>query len=217
MTPRRTFSHESTIIIVLLALFCVDSAGAEDTLTVILPYFTIKMPDFYEGEEGITPSGSDSLYTDISDIKDNSRLNYSLWDFLGPYGDVFDADLYIISDNTDFRISRIEQQYTTDIRFNEDGSGGVWSISGLENTTSEWMLIHKVDDGHYVTLGEGELAEVKPALSEATINEAETYIGSRQIPTTYDEYVANVGIRIIWSVDSDTFETLLNFDYEYGD
>ena len=202
-------------VVVLFSLS--KKAHAEDTLYVLTPYFTVKMPGFYEGEEGITPSGCDSFYSDISDIMDDTQLNYLLWDYLGPYGEVFNNDIHISSNNADCDIVRIEQQYTTDILFNEDGCGGVWSIGGLDNPTSDWVPIKIVDDGHYITLSETELATTKPVLSEETVDRAEEHIASRQIPTTYDEYVTSVGIRIIWAVRSDTFETLLNFDFEYGD
>lgn len=205
------------IIIIILILFSIENAHAEDTLTVLTPYFTVMIPDFYESEKGVTPSGYDSLYTDISDIMEDTQLNYMLWDFLGPYGEVFNTDIYIISDRADFCILRIEQQFSTSILFNEDGSGGVWSIVGLENTVSDWMPVIKINDGHYKTLSEDELAGSKTTLPEETIERAEEYINSRQIPTIYDEYVISAGIRIIWTADADTFETLLNFDYEYGD
>lgn len=213
------------LMIMFVPLLSGDNEHVEDdeifadanALIVKLPYFAVKILGFYGAEEDVTPEGYEEFNTDKSDILDDITLNYLLWDFMGPFGDIFEADLIIVPEKRDFGIIRIEQQYSTDVLFNEDGSGGVWSIGGVEGMSSEWMEIEEIESNYYKTLSEKALATTKPDVSEESIEHANKYIGSREIPTTYDEYVSNVQIRITWEAESDTFETILNFDMEYGD
>lgn len=186
-------------------------------LVVMLPYFTVKLYGFSPAEEGC-PEGYEGMETDKSGVLEDITINYELWDYMGMYGSPFNTKLKITPGNKDFTILGIDQKYSTTLFVNMEGTGAAWPMDKVEISTSEWMEIEKTGEHSYRTLKHKELDEKKPPITAKSYKSADEQIKNAKPPMEYFEYTLNAKIRLTWTAPTgDTFVTVLNFDYIYGD
>jgi len=164
----------------------------------------------------IIPDGAEEGYTkDFSDDENMNEINLEL--FLMYETDAFSTNIRIESHQEDFRIIRIEQQSSTNLFFNEDGSGGTWTIEGVEPVFSEWMEIEQIDEDLYFSLSAEELEYSQPEISEESYMAAEENVSAAVIPTTYMEHPEENNFKIIWETDDKEGETIIRFVLLHGD
>ena len=176
-----------------------------NTVLIKLPAFSVKFAN----------SVDESILVDKSDLMESAEIDIEL--FLMYASELFNAEFSIVPGDQEFTIDKIEQQYATTLFFNEDGSGGVWTIEGIDVAFSDWYEILKDEAGFYTTFGADYMAETKPEISEESYNKAEEFISGKEVETTYTEYSSNNILKITWSANNQTYETTLNFFMTYGD
>ena len=176
-----------------------------NTVLIKLPAFSVKFAN----------SVDESILVDKSDLMESAEINIEL--FLMYSSELFNADFSIVPGDQEFTIDKIEQQYATTLFFNEDGSGGTWTIEGVETVYSDWYEIFKDEAGFYTTFGADYMAETKPEISEESYNKAEEFIANKEVETTFSEYTANNILTIFWTANEQAYETTLNFSLLHGD
>ena len=193
-----------------------EEGRRDNVLYAVLPEFDVKLNDFYYGEE--PPSEDVDLFTaDHSSDEGNIDLNYTTGGIYGASGSPFSNNLKIVPGDKDFEIIKVEQQYTTTLFFNEDGSGGVFSIQGVDETTSDWVSLKSSDKYNYKTLSKSEMKKFKKPISEKSISAAKKYVSSHGGNVGYSEDVVDAKLRITSRAGGRERVTTLNFDFEYGD
>ncbi|MFX0132755.1 MAG: hypothetical protein ACFFDN_03825 [Candidatus Hodarchaeota archaeon] len=195
-----------------------DEGKRENVLYAILPEFDIKMNNFYYGEE--LPDGDYELFTtDRSDQEGDILLKYNTGGIYGGSGSPFRNELKIIAHDTEFEILKVEQQYTTNLLFSEDGSGGLWTIDAVKATTSDWVPLEQVDSYVYKTLSKKEMAKHKKSIGEGNYEAAEDYVKNHKGEMEIDFYedVINAFLKITYTSGGKEKTVTLQFDFSYGD
>lgn len=192
------------------------SVEYENSLYVILPHFDLKMPDFFSAEY---PMGGDylDLFVDKSSEIGDITLKYLVGGISGHMGSPFDNVLEIIQKKDEENIKSVEQKFATTLLFNEDGSGGVFNIEGIDTYESGWVKLEEVDFNAFATISREDFDQYKPPISDKDIDRAESYIAGQEIETYYNEEVINSEIKIIYEVGGETYNVNMIFDFEYGD
>jgi len=177
----------------------------ENTLVYILPDFKFVIP--FAAESGY-----------IKELTEMVDMEYQADLFLMYESDAFGADFNIYSEESGFRVITIEQQASGDLFFNEDGSGGTWTIDGVEAVYSDWVEIEPSEDGesfHSMTFE--ELESSIPDFSEGSYEAAEETKAKAQIQTTYMALPASNKFRITYETDLQAGETIIAFYLLHGD
>ena len=176
------------------------------SLIYTLPDFTFSIPD-----------GAETGYTkDLTDQRIDGEYLAEL--FLMYETDAFGADFRIYSDKSGFRVIKIEQQASSNLFFNEDGSGGTWTIDGVDAVVSDWMELEHQEDGiTFHSLSFEELESSMPDFSVASYENADNNIAEAQISTTYMAQPSVNKFRITYETDLQVGETVIAFNLLHGD
>ena len=192
----------------------VEDVGIADAEAIVEDYTLIyTLPDFTFS----IPDGAETGYTeDLTDQKVDGEYIAEL--FLMYETDAFRTDFRIYSDESGFRVIKIEQQVYSDLFFNEDGSGGTWTIDGVDEVFSDWIELDHQEDGiTFHSLSFEEFESSIPDFSEASYEKAEENIAEAEISTTYMAQPAVNKFRITYETDLQVGETVIAFSLLHGD
>jgi len=132
--------------------------------------------------------------------------------------DLSGEDFIILSDQPGFRVEKIEQQASHDLFFNEDGSGGKWTIEGVDPVFSEWIEVEPSEDGKsFHSLRSDEFEPTIPDFSGESYAAAEEYISGAEIPDTYMVLPAANKFRIAYETDLVEEVIIIAFYLLHGD
>ncbi|MBK8806486.1 MAG: hypothetical protein IPO21_07535 [Bacteroidales bacterium] len=125
----------------------VESQEAIQTLsdTLIIPIGSGKVI-FYRIQQ------APIISKEFADSKDT--LYFELHDFIGTWGELFNTSFCVHSVNLES--VAIYQYYCTQALFNNDGSGGVYEIEGVEEHCNEKVQLNYADDNTFLTMFDRE-------------------------------------------------------------
>ncbi|MFC2090256.1 hypothetical protein ACFLT1_05725 [Bacteroidota bacterium] len=175
----------------------------DNSLLIVTDYFVIKFPSTME-------------YPEIKevDVLTDGVLDMELWVIYA--SDMFEREFTIYPLVEDLQINGVEQQCSSTLLFNEDGSGATWSIDDVDVAESEWNEIEQLDEFTYLTLS---TYDFEFSLSEESYIAAEEYIANKEIETSYSLVPIENRLRIFWNQEGDGDESLfeINFTLVQGD
>ncbi len=177
----------------------------ENSLLIITDQFIIKVPGSMDYPLGKT--ADNIIKNNIIDI--DLAIIYC--------SDMFGKELFFYPLNKDLKIVKIEQQYSSTLFFNEDGSGGTWTIEDVDEVHTDWIDIEQIDKLIFKTLSQNTFSETKPEISENSYAVAEEYISTREIPTIYSEYASSNKLKVFWKTAENESEFIINFALLQGD
>lgn len=194
----------------------IDETGKrENVIYIIFPNFDVKIPGFYPGE--YPPGDNEQLTVDLHEFPQVVDADFSIGGIYGPSGSPFSNVIEIINTGIEYSNLKVEQQYSTTLFFNEDGSGGVYTIGDIGDNTSEWVALKQKDRNKYATLSQQEMSKYKKPVSESDKKRAEEYKRENDVSVTYKEYVDNVKFRISYTAGGENETAVIQFNFQYGD
>ena len=194
----------------------IDETGKrENVIYIIFPNFDVKIPGFYPGE--YPPGDNEQLTVDLHEFPQVMDADFSIGGIYGPSGSPFSNVIEIINTGIEYSNLKVEQQYSTTLFFNEDGSGGVYTIGDIGDNTSEWVALKQKDRNKYATLSQQEMSKYKKPVSESDKKRAEEYKRENDVSVTYKEYVDNVKFRISYTAGGENETAVIQFNFQYGD
>ena len=194
----------------------IDETGKrENVIYIIFPNFDVKIPGFYPGE--YPPGDNEQLTVDLHEFPQVVDADFSIGGIYGTSGSPFSNVIEIINTGIEYSNLKVEQQYSTTLFFNEDGSGGVYTIGDIGDNTSEWVALKQKDRNKYATLSQQEMSKYKKPVSESDKKRAEEYKRENDVSVTYKEYVDNVKFRISYTAGGENETAVIQFNFQYGD
>jgi len=176
------------------------------TMNIDFPMFTVLLPKLFYEEVAI-----DSVVSREND----SLLSIELFQMFN--ADLVNSPFSIVLNNKDLTELRVEQQYSSTLFFNEDGSGGVWTIEDVEKIQSSWVELTDKGDFNYQTFSNDTSLFEFPEMNKESIIAAEVYKTSREWPTEYWEEVYENSLRFSWIEGGKKEQFIVCFHLILGD
>lgn len=123
------------------------------------------------------------------------------------------SDVKLVVDSGAIDAVSIEERYCSTLMFNEDGSGGVWTIDSIPEHCTDWIKLERSSDSTFTTLSTSESSDAYPHSTAADSAIAKSFVSGREWPTAFFESCSRAAFRV--TVDSET--KMLLFDIHPGD
>lgn len=160
-------------------------------------------------------SGSPQLKKDSVDTLDTIKFDLG---YTQIEGNINNKILHIVDNQADSII--IQEKYCTNIFFNEDGSGSVYTLKNVEESCTDWTRLSPIESDKYCTSKMKKTDPSFPKANEKAIALAEKHIAEKKknVPVGYKVKLSTACYRIsTYSKKQGWKEKTIEFNVHYGD